>query len=173
MSTQSSILAAVAGAAIASAGWYFAGSGAKASAQTETSSPPLSATLTTKQPCPATQSHAIPFAQAQQFVTDYIDPNNSYRLTSDGSNTMKGFFIDRCIVEELFEMYPNSDGLQFYIGLKNVGSGTVKNNIIWMASQLTSGDATPLRENCVTLPNSVQDLVNACPSFCPQKNDLP
>lgn len=179
MSTTNSILSAVAGAAIASGVWYASGP-SEASALPTSPTPvergedTLAQGLTnTTIDCSALiASHAITYAQAKDYVKDYLGTPN--RLTYDGTNTLKGWYIDRCIIEDLFTRYPNADGLQLYVGAKKETSTSPwSNNLVWMASQIVEVNGVKLRENCIALTNSVMDFASCCPNFCPDRNDLP
>lgn len=181
MSTTNSIIAGIAGAAIASAGWYFAGQNSEESTNAEPSFQ-KSAEMVSGQSlmagdstsCPQKTAHVITFLEAQKMVTDYLLPANTYRLTYDGTNTLKGWYLDRCIIESLFQSYPNADGLQVYVGTKYDDAVHANvNTLIWMASQLLNDNGTMVRENCISVPNTVMDYAVGCPINCPTKNNLP
>jgi len=166
MSTAKLLFAGITGAAL-SAGIMYA-SGTKAEAANPVSPLPGKAIAPPENECQLTKDHSISLADARVMTATYASSANPHHLTYDGNNTLKGWFIDRCIIEDLFRKYPKADGLQLYIG--EAGSAY---NLVWMASQeyLEAGDT--LRENCISLPFSVMDMAASCPFRCPDRNDLP
>lgn len=172
MSSQNSVIAGIAGAAVASAIWYFAGStGSTENKSSETSTP---MNFSVPAPCPQQNAHVISWSQAQKIVGSYMDPSNRNQLHNENGDVLKGWYLDKCIIENLFDAYPNADGLQVYIGLDSIPGKTTTNKLVWMASQFYSDpEGQRLRENCITLPNTVMDLTEPCPADCPARNDLP
>lgn len=179
MSTQSSIISGLAGAVIASAAWYFTTQNASA-AGIETPAPELknnemvaAAALPQEEECPIRKDHAITWATAQSMVGAYQGTTNTPHLNSNGNGTLNGWFLDRCIIEDLFRLYPESDGLQLYIGLKTPQGQPAYNDLVWMASQMVKVGNDFQRQNCNSIENTVIDMVKACPPNCAVINPLP
>ncbi len=179
MSSQNSILAGIAGAAIASAIWYFAGSTGSTENKSDEATPAdggmKQMALGVQVPCPQQNAKAISWTQAQKLVTFYVDPSNTRQLLNDKGALLKGWYLDKCIIQNLFDIYPSADGLQIYIGADTLPGGVIYNKLVWMASQLFVNPQTGQteRENCIDKPNTVIDMTEPCPTDCPAKNDLP
>lgn len=177
MSTQSSIISGIAGAVIASAGWYFTTKTASAesnpSVEAKNSEMISAATLQDEETCTIRKDHAITWSVAQTMVGAYQNNQNTPHLNSNGNGTLNGWFLDRCIIEDLFRLYPESDGLQLYIGLKNPEGQPAYNDLVWMASQLVKVGNDFQRQNCKSIENTVIDLSKGCPTMCPTINPLP
>jgi|GEM_PF-5243170 hypothetical protein len=174
MSTQNSIIAGIAGAAIASSVWYFSGSTNSENQQASPTNQNAPMTLGAQIPCPQQNAHAILWPEAQTLVERYVNPNNRNQLFTESGAVLKGWYLDKCVIENLFDSYPDADGLQLYVGLDSLPDKTLANTLIWMASQLTKdGQGNIERENCISVPNTIMDDTEFCPISCPQKNDLP
>lgn len=178
MSSQNSILAGIAGAAVSSAVWFFAGNTASSqaiAANTETTKNDTEAMAYAIQvPCPQQLTHAITWTRAQELVSSYLATGNARQLITDNNRVLKGWYLDKCIIENLFDSYPDADGLQLYIGRDTLEDKTLANQLVWMASQMVvNAQGVRERENCISTINTVMDLTQPCPNNCPTKNDLP
>ncbi len=173
MISKSAMISGLIGAGIATAVAYFVDVPDEVNKSELNTASNQSLDSSAVKPCPEQAAHAIDWKDAQDMVAAYVDSLNPTHLTYDGTNTLKGWYIERCVIEELFNMYPNADGLQLYVGLKENESNKMVNELVWMASQLTTSGGVTIRENCISLPLSVIDHAKSCPTICADKNDLP
>lgn len=179
MSTQSSIISGLAGAVIASAAWYFTSNNAENKVADSEQNASKNSEMVAAAPAPQDETcrirkdHAISWQDAQSLTGAYLNnPSTPKLLASDGS-TLKGWYIEKCVIEDLFRIYPESDGLQLYVALKTPAGANPYHDLVWVASQLVKDGDDMVRMNCMNQPETVMDLSVHCPVNCPSRNPLP
>ncbi len=165
MSTNS-ILTGILGLAAGAAVTYFVVSPSKieASAPLSTTSPTQIFSISAPPPCEA-DSKVITINDANTFVSAYLSGANHLK---SGNANLKGWYLERCVIEEIFTNFPNADGIQLYVGQLPNGD----NNLVWVASKDTIVNNENQREN-ILASNSIYDYTTRCPVMCPTKNDFP
>jgi hypothetical protein len=165
MSTNS-ILTGILGLAAGAAVTYFAISPSQieASSPLSTNSPIQITSVSAPPPCLATSKN-ISTGDANAFVTAYIASANHLK---SGSANLKGWYLERCVIEGMFSDFPIADGIQLYVGQMPNGD----NNLVWVASKDTIINDENQREN-ILASNSIYDYSSRCPIVCPTKNDFP
>jgi hypothetical protein len=165
MSTNS-ILTGILGLAAGAAVTYFVVSPTNTDASTppSTNSTSQITSLSAPPPCLAT-SKTITFDEANDYINAYLSGTD---VLKNGGANLKGWYMERCVIEQLLADLPFCDGIQLYIGQMTSGD----NNLIWVASKDTVINGVNLRENIVST-NSIYDFSSGCPAICPAKNDLP
>lgn len=179
MSTQSSIISGLAGAVIASAAWYFTSNKQEASS-TETvqdasknSEMVAAASAPQEETCQIRKDHAISWQDAQSLTGAYLNTVGTPKLVASDGSTLKGWYIEKCVIEDLFRLYPESDGLQLYVALKTPEGANPYHDLVWVASQLTKVGNQMERTNCNSEQYTVMDFATPCPTNCPTRNPLP
>jgi hypothetical protein len=118
--------------------------------------------------CEGSATQPVKWTEAQRFTADYLTAASPHLRDGNG-NILKGWYMEKCWIDELFAHYPQADGLQIYIGWDDANS---KNNLVWMASAPWNNNGVMERQN-LNDDGTVLDLTAACPTVCPTKNVLP
>jgi len=118
--------------------------------------------------CDNVATKSISWSDAKNYTQAYSSSASPHLKNSDGS-TIKGWYMEKCWIDELFAHYPQADGLQIYIGYDVANNS---NNLVWLASAPWNNGGVMERQN-LNDDGTVLDLSNPCPLTCPTKNDLP
>jgi hypothetical protein len=118
--------------------------------------------------CEDAATKSIAWSDAKRFTSDYMSAASPHLKLADGS-TLKGWFMEKCWIDELFAHYPQADGLQIYIGYDAAKN---QNNLVWMASAPWDNNGVMERQN-LNDDGTVLDFSSPCPIHCPTKNPLP
>lgn len=118
--------------------------------------------------CEDATTQSIKWSEAKRFTADYMTAASPH-LEIGGGQTLQGWFLEKCWIDELFSHYPQADGLQLYVGWD---AAARKNNLVWMASAPWNNNGVMERQN-LNDDGTVLDFTNNCPTICPTKNALP
>jgi hypothetical protein len=118
-------------------------------------------------------SEPISNEYAEQLIENYNCGDTT--LTNNSNTTIKGWHIERELIESLFRAYAGRgvDGIQVYLGKHNEANNK-SHTLIWMAvKDTTIGSGAGQRKSMKLLmdkPGTVFQYVKPCPLNCPEND---
>ncbi|MDZ4823401.1 MAG: hypothetical protein SH856_08075 [Flavobacteriales bacterium] len=116
----------------------------------------------TMESAPVTQNYA------DNLIRNYCAGNT--RLKTHDQTTLKGWFIEKSFIEQLFIQYAdqNPTGLTLYLGKHNEADNR-SHTLLWMACKdVPDGSGGTTTELLLDRPNSIYQYVKPCPPNCPR-----
>jgi hypothetical protein len=111
-------------------------------------------------------SHAISIEEAGNFVDNYL--NGMQTFCAPGDQVLKGWFIEKEHIEELFRKYPEGNGIELCLGRKTT-SGPDPLNLVWVVAKDpgTGMQLEPMFEDY-----AIYEYLRPCPPKCPKKENI-
>ena len=111
-------------------------------------------------------SKAITIAEAGDFVQNYLDGMQTFCAADD--QILKGWFIEKEHIEELFKKYPEGNGIELCLGRKSI-SGPDPLNLVWVVAKDpgTGMQLEPMFEDY-----AIYEYLRPCPPKCPKKENI-
>jgi hypothetical protein len=111
-------------------------------------------------------SKAITINEAGNFVQNYLDGMQTF--CAPGDQVLKGWFIEKEHIEELFQKYPEGNGIELCLGRKST-SGPDPLNLVWVVAKDPGPgmELEPLFEDY-----AIYEYLRPCPPKCPKKENI-